>query len=1729
MNDMLSDYQILKKIDITDRHIIYRGVRKSDSLPVIIKTLNNDYPDLEAISTLKDEYKLLKNIDTSGIVCPYELRTFGNNLALILEDFAGESLERFLVVKKLSLLEFLNIGIQLAQALEEIHHHQIIHQDIKPSNIIIHPQTLVAKITDFEIATNFQKTTNQAKKEEYILSLTGTLAYISPEQTGRMNRLVDYRTDFYSLGVTFYKMLLNQLPFNSSDVLELIHYHIAQIPTPPHQINPEIPEMVSAIVQKLLHKNPEDRYQSAYGLKSDLKICLEQLKNTGEIKPFTLAKLDDYNKFQISQKLYGRSSDINNLILSFEKVASGATKMVLVSGESGVGKTALINEVRQLIIEKRGNFIAGKFEQFKRNIPYGALIQALKTLVEQILTRSSESIKIWQEKILFQVGNNGKVIIDVIPEVELIIGSQPAPPELKPKEAANRFNLVFKNFISVFLAAEHPLVLFLDDLHWADSASLKLLELLITNPDYQHLLVIGAYRNNEVDTTHPLIEILENIRKTNSIDEIILQPLKFNDIGHLLADTFDCQLESVLPLAELLFSRTQGNPFFVNQLLQTLYCDRLIIFNFKNLRWQWNLEQIKAAKIANKNIVELTIANLKKLSPESQKILQLAACIGNEFTLDFLATVHQKSQLNTMKNLWETIEAGIITPVNERSKNATICNIQDNKPFCDRTADCEAYISGDRTLLAKVADNCPKILYKFLHDRLQQAAYALIPQRKKRQIHLKIGQLLLQQIPASKIEENIFDLIDHLNIAQKLLVNSLEIHRLAKLNLIAGQKAKAAMAYQVAIRYFRIGRSILPQSSWQTHYNFVLDLYIQAAEAEYLQGNFLAAEKIVNIVLQQGKTLLDKIKVYQIQIHIYIANNQMYSAIDTGIKVLNLLGINLPESPEEINKLRSNLNLHENNIESLQKLPEITNPVIIAALDIIEIIIPPIYIVKPQSFPSVILKLIDLCLEHGTSQHSAFAYVLYGLLLCTSGEIQSGYKFGKLASNILDSSEKIAIRPKVTFLINNTIRPWQEPASSILQSFQAEIQKAIEMGDLEHACFHAKYYCTYLFFTGETLRDAADKSEKYLEMMLKFKQNFQFNYASLWTQVNLNLQGKAQNKLLLVGEKFNELETLPLWIEINNATALFAFYLAKLIICYLFKEYETALGIAKLASQYSSSAIGTICFAIHNFYYSLVLLAVYPTKSEKEQQEYLEQVTSHQQQMEVWATHAPANYLHKYLLVEAEKARVLGQNELAAEYYDRAIETATEAGYIQEAALAEELTAEFYYAQGRNKIAKLYFSDAYYHYKCWQAVEKTRDLKSRYPQFLSHQITDLNGSHNTQKTKEEQLAKLDLLSLIKASQTISSEIILDNLLAKFMEVVIENAGAERAVLLLQRDRNLIVAAEVRVSPERNIALPYVEITKYSDLPVSIINYTKTTKQPVILNQASTQGIFTNESYIIQKQAKSILSFPLFVKEELQGILYLENNLIAEIFTSQRLSILKVLIAQVSISIENARLYKNLENHASVKKSLQEKEVLLKEIHHRVKNNLFVVSNLLEMQASYLEDPEVIKIFENSQSRINSMALVHQHLYGNSKLDRIDFNKYISALTDSLYYSQGLEEREIELILDVDPIELNVETANPCGLIINELVSNSIEHGFGDRDQGKIWVCLKQNQTEEIVLTIKDNGVGFPEGKDLQNSDSLGLELVCTLTEQLDGTIELDCTNGTTIAIVFSELNYHSRI
>ncbi|MEA5470480.1 AAA family ATPase [Spirulina sp. 06S082] len=1499
----LKGYTIQAQIYESINSIVYRGVDEQTQQPAILKMLKSDYPSSYALTRYRQEYKILKNLKIPGVIKVYDLKPYRNTLFLVLEDFGGTSLRNYLnptlnQQQGFSIGEFLPIAIEIADTLGQIHVKNIIHKDINPANLVVHPETQQVKIIDFGIASVLTRENPILKSPDV---LEGTLAYISPEQTGRMNRFLDYRSDFYSLGVTFYELLTGTLPFTSDDALELVHCHIAKIPEAigmrqqARENGQEIPQVLGDIVMKLMAKTAEERYQSAWGLKADLERCWEQFQTRGTIINFPLATHDISTKLQIPQKLYGREREIKILLTAFERVTgkiedssasqNPKSELMLVAGYSGIGKSALVHELHKSVTRSRGYFISGKFDQFQRNIPYSALVRAFQGLIQQLLTESPDRLKQWQEKLQTSLGTNGKIIIDVIPEVEYIIGKQPPIAELAPTETQNRFHLVFTNFLQVFASWEHPLVIFLDDLQWADSATLKLIYLIMNDVDICNLLIIGAYRNNEVSATHPLMVMLDELEKDQAIvNEIELKPLDCETITYLLSDTLNTNLTTVRSFSELIFSKTKGNPFFTNEFIKTLYTEKQLNFDLTSRTWQWNIQAIKALNITD-NVVELMIDKLYKLPDRTQTALYIAACLEAEFHLDTLSIICDRSAKEIFSDLQAALRSELIFPLSEL----------------------------DEELLIRE--------YKFGHDRIQQAAYNLIKESEKKEIHLKIGRALLHKIESEKIRTKIFNVVDQFNLALDLIIDESERDRIAELNLIAAQKSQDSAAYEPALQYLQAGIQLLGDRPWLRQYNLMLSLSTKAVSAAYSFGDFVTMDRFAREVLENARSLLDRIKVEQLLLYSYLARQKFREAIEKGLEIVELLDPNLLlrlhsfDFNRDIKEIKEILGDRQASDLLKHSLLQEENKIVI--LEILSSLVVPTIIADPSLFIPIVLQMTLVSMRSGNAPESTYGYAWYGLILTSiTGEIEAGYQFGQLALNLLNQLNVPELTAKVNIVVYFFIAHWRDSLNKSLKPLKTTYIQGIETGDIAHAGWAAYDYCNHLFWSGKELTAVAREMVNYNHAIRKIKQQAALSYLEIYQQTIENLSSSVEQPDLLAGKYYQEQEMLAFYQANGDRTGLSFLYVNKLVLGYLFGEYENALKFALHAATNIAAVPGIFVSAVLVFYDSLTRLALFDRIEARERDIFVQKVEENQAKLQIWATHAPMNFQHKYDLVVAEKVRVLSRDWQAAEVYDRAIRGARENGYYQEEALANELAAQFYRDRGIEKVSCAYLRDAYYGYTRWGAIAKVESLARQHPDFIQNltktisttitQTRSLNVTNTSTSTGEI----LDLAAAIEASQAIGSEIVLDKLLQTLMTLILANAGATRGVLLLEQQGQLSIEAEGRVeSPEIKVlqSLPLDD-----RLPVSLIHYVARTGETVVLHNAALEGNFSEDAYIQKQRSRSLLCFPLIERGSLVSIIFLENNLTSGAFSPDRLQLLQLLSGQAAISIVNSRLYHTLE-------------------------------------------------------------------------------------------------------------------------------------------------------------------------------------------------------------------------
>ena len=1495
---VLAGYTDLIQIYEGTNSQVYRTQRLDNNQSVILKFLNQEYPTSEQIRRYKQEYHLTCQLDSPNIIKAYSLEKYQRSYAIALEDFGGISLKQWLEEgQELSVEEFLFLMIAMTESLGEIHKLHIIHKDINPSNIVFNPETQELKIIDFGIATQLSRENPTLKNPDL---LEGTLAYISPEQTGRMNRGLDYRTDFYSLGVTFYEMLSGQLPFESSDALELIHCHLAK--NPPAIISKEklnkieIPQIIADIVMKLMAKNAEDRYQSADGLKADLEECRRQLKETGNIDSFTLSQQDISDRFQIPQKLYGREEEISTLLAAFERVVeTGKVELMMVTGYSGVGKSSLVQELYQPITVCRGYFISGKFDQFQHNIPYSAIVAAFRGLIGQLLVESRERLQRWRKKLLKALGYNGQIIIDVIPEVELIIGKQQPVPVLGVNESQNRFNLIFSNFIRIFADQSHPLTIFIDDLQWADLATLTLIEQILFAGETEYLLLLGAYRNNEVDIGHPLLNSLETIKKNhNKIQKITLQPLSQKQITRLISDTLN-QIQGNSHLAQLVWQKTGGNPFFINEFLQELSDENLLQFDRKSRAWQWNIEEIEGRGFSD-NVVELMVEKLQKLPRSSQEILSMAAFWGAEFELEIISLITQKSPQEIFEYLKIAMEHNLILPKSELDENLLIQS------------------------------------YQFSHDRIQQAAYALIPEWRKAVTHYYIGQVILEKIPPETIEESIFQLVNQLNHGTALIREQKERDELAKLNLTACHKAKAASAYQVSREYAKIGLSLLRENAWHRQYEMTLLFYNNSAELAWLCGTIEEMEQFIHKVITEGRSLLDKVNVYLISIQSKVSQTKLKEAIKIALECLHQLGFQFPQAPTQKDTQKITVEIAQlienRKISDLVNLPIAVNATIASAIQITNSIIPATYFSNFPLYPLLISFSVKLSIENGNIPASAVAYVYYSILACNILlDVETGVEFGELALKLVSKLDAKAFKPEVLNVVGFFTLHRKSHTKETLTLLQESHAGSMEVGNLEVAGYSAYNFCLNAFWCGRPLESLEQQVRTYHQKLVRLNQLMAANWCQIHLQSILNLQAAVYRPYILSGEVILEPELLEQLQAANNFSGLSCLYLHNLMLSYLFGEIALAKNYAVEIKKYLKAIVGTVAIPALYLYDSLTFLADATPESEDISQ-IIAAVEENQRQLkQYWARYAPMNHQHKVDLVEAEKCRILGKKAEAIELYHKAISGAKENEYIQEEALANELAAKFYLDWKQEKVALVYMRDAHYCYYRWGATAKIKQLEDKYPKLFKSPTATTYGykilstwtTNNSTTT-----AELDLATLIKSTNAISSEIVLNKLLETLMDIMVENAGARRGILIVPDGEGLFVEATKEYSQEVCLLQP-IPLNNFKRLSKKIVNYVARTGKTVVLNDAmgenkslSTPSLasetdagdrsLTDDGYIQKYQCRSIACTPLINIGQLQGIIYLENNLTTGAFTRERMALLRTLAAQAAISLENARLY-----------------------------------------------------------------------------------------------------------------------------------------------------------------------------------------------------------------------------
>ena len=1442
-----------------------RDAKAGASCPVLVLTFAVDQPAPSSSARLVHAYDLRSELDPSWAARPLELIHDHGKPALLIEDHGGEVLAR-LLGKPWELDLFLRVAISITAALGRLHQSGLFHRDIKPANVFVNTSTGEAWLSGFGLASRLPRERQTPEPPE---AIAGTLAYMAPEQTGRMNRSIDSRSDLYSLGVTLYQLLTGSLPFTASDPMEWVHCHIARRPAPPSERLDNIPIAVSQIIMRLLAKTAEERYQTATGLESDLRRCLAEWEAHRHVVEFPLGQHDTPDRLLIPEKLYGRGREVDALLAAFDRVVKGgAPELVLVSGYSGIGKSSVVNELHKVVAPPLGLFASGKFDRYKRDIPYSTLVQAFQSLVRPLLGKSDAELAIWRGAFLEALELNARLMTDLIPELKLIIGDQAPVPELEPQQAQSRFQLVFRRFIGVFARPEHPLALFLDDLQWLDAATLDLLEDLLTRSDLRHLMLIGAYRDNEVDAAHPLTRKLEAIRQAGArVQEVRLAPLARDDLGQLIADALRCDPADAAPLVQLVHEKTAGNPFFVIQFLYSLAEEGLLRFDQDAAGWSWDLGRIHDKGYTD-NVVDLTLSKVTLLPAETQHALQQFACLGNVGALPMLSAVLEAPEEQVHAVLWPAVRQELI----ERLEGS----------------------------------------YKFIHDRVQEAAYSLIPEALRAEVHLRIGRLLVTETPADKREEAIFEILNQLNRGAPLITQPEERDQLAELNLLGGKRAKGSAAYASALTYLIAGEELLKDDCWERRHELIFTLELTRAECEFLTGQLSVAEERLAALSNRAATTVEQAILASLRMDVCTALLQTGRAVAVCLNYLRHVGIDWSAHPNEEEVLREyeciwSL-LGSRTIEDLIDLPRMDDPASLATVGVLIKVLPPAMQTDVNLASLTICKAVSLSLEHGNCDASCVAYVWLARIAGPYlGDYRAGFRFGQLGYELVERRGLKRFEASTYHCFAIFVVPWIKHVRACRNLLRRAFEAANRIGDLTYAAYTCNNLNSDLLFAGEPLLEVHAEAEHGLVFAEKARFGLVIHDITVQLALIRMLRGLTPKFGCFDDAQLNEVRTEHhLSSDRSFATLACRYWIRKLQARCIAGDYATAIAAASKAQPLLWTVSALFEEAEYHFYGALAQAACCDSAPAGERLQHLNAVAAHHEQLQVWAENCPENFENRAALVGAEIARVEGRVLDAEQLYEQAIHSAQANGFVHNEALADELAARFYAARGFEDIAHLYLRKARYGYQRWGADGKVRQLDQLYPHLRVEEA--VRGTTSTIVTPTE---FLDLATVIRVSQAVSGEIVLGKLIEKLVRIAVENAGAERGLLILLRGGEPRIEAEGTTGPGRiEVALRQATFTP-SDLPHSALHYVIRTLERVLLDDASTDSVYSKDEYVRQKHSKSILCLPIVNQSKLVGVLFLENNLTPCAFTPDRVTVLELLASQVAISLENAGLYSDL--------------------------------------------------------------------------------------------------------------------------------------------------------------------------------------------------------------------------
>lgn len=1649
----IAGYSDLQLVEHNWRHYIHRARRISDGGSVIVKTAVNEIPTARAIAELRHEWEMLSGLHLPGVVCAYGLERCGAGLALIMEDAGPQNLAEHLAAGPLPVTEFLALAVQLTDAVARLHATRRMHRDLNPSNIALDETGTRAILLDFGMATTL--TDEGGANATWI---DGTLAYLSPEQTGRTGRSVDCRTDLYSLGGTFYKMLTGVEPFVFDDPLELVHAHLARRPTPVHEKNPSVPRLLSAIVAKLLAKAPEERYPSAESLLFDLREAAARWTRTGTLDSFPLARRHVPRELCIPDQLYGRDAEVRTLLDAFTRVCEGRLEIVLLTGDPGIGKSALVREIYAPMTERRGLFAAGKFDQLQRSIPYAGLAEAFRGLLRRLLTEDERSLSLWRDRLGEAVRQNGKVLIEVLPELALVLGPQPDVPLLDTEEAWNRFAAVFQRFVGALARQGSPLVLFLDDLQWADPASLKLLLQLLSEPRQKHLLVLCAYRDMEVSRDHPLVRAIDELRASEvAVRTIHLGPLGLRDVAKLCADALASDVERLLPLAELILGKTAGNPFFVRRFLRMLFADGLVRFDTSRGAWAFHLAAIPHAAVTE-NVADLMARSLERLPIDCRELLALGACVGNTFELGVLAAANGTPRPKTLNVLWAALEDGLLMPLGDAYRMP-----RQQGPHDELLDSIEAS-------------------YRFAHDRVQEAALSLLDETQRRAAHLAIGRALFSRMSRDGEGKHLFDVVDHLNLGLDLIFDPAERLCIAALNLHAGSRAKGSGAHRAALDYLTAAARLLSADAFTTHPALALAIFRERAECAYLVGEHALANELIEKTLAHAPSRADALALLNLRVVAMAMAGDYAGALAHGREALALVGEVLPTvenaaaaTQKEREAVAAVLSFRP--IAALLELPPMRNEDELATMQLLVDLIFPAYVRERSLFEFLAARTAALSVKYGHSPHAPYVFALFGVSYgVASGDWASAHAFGKLG---VDLGRRLGNPVELCRALQafGHYECWRAPRRASESTLREAIRVGFEAGELRWGAYATTSLVEVLFSMGAPLSAVLDEVERWLPLCERQKNRLAIDRLLTVRQAARCLLGRTRTALVFDDDVFEEADFTAQAAPIS----LGLYEIARLMCLNVFGDFAGARRLAEASFRQLPFVGAYFARAEHAFHAALAYAVSCDAASESARAAYKGMVREQEAKLAEWAEGCPENFAHKRDLVRAELARLRGDPWLAQSLYESAIEAAHEQGFMQDVALTEERACQFQLTHGQRRLAQLHCQAAIEAYARWGATAKVAALQRAHRDLLRLQVespAETRSGARTSYPSEPEPVAFDMLSLIKATQAISGELLRERLLEKLLRVVLETAGAERGALVLdEEDGQLAVAASATV--EGGVSIERESLGDH--WPRSAIYYVARTGEPVVLRDARVEGAFIDDVCVRARKIRSVLCVPVRWHGRRAGVVYLENNALPHAFTRDRIEVVRHLATQLAISLENARLLRETQD------AVRTRDDFLLIAAHELRTPLTplvlalgsllrdVRRNLAPETADKMGEKIALATRQVTRMRelVEMLLDISQITVGRLKLEKERVDLAEVAREAAARFESSLAEAGATLLFAAGGPVFGRWDRMRLDQVVSNLLANAIKFGAGQ----PIELAVKTREGV-AVLSVKDHGTGI---------------------------------------------------